>query len=188
MKARHFLPVLALFAAPLALAHPDHAETATFMDGFLHPLTGFDHLLAMLAVGLWSAGLHQGQPSKAQLTLPAAFVGFLLMGIALGNSSFVLPGSEQMIAASLLVLGLAAAVAKRIPQAAAIAIVSLFAVLHGYAHGAELGNHLSAILGITLATALLHITGLALGLNQTVRRAAAAVVTAGGVFFLLQLA
>lgn len=182
------LPLLALFASSVALAHPGHAEHATFMDGFLHPLTGFDHLLAMIAVGLWSVSLHKHASARQLLALPAAFVAFLLLGIVFGNQHATLPAVEPMIAASLLVLGIAAGIGRQIPQAAAFGIVALFATFHGYAHGAELGGNLAAIAGITLATALLHVSGIGLGLNTYVRRAMAAFVTAGGVFFLLQLA
>jgi urease accessory protein len=188
MKAHRYLPVLAALAAPLAFAHPGHAEHATFMDGFLHPLTGLDHLLAMIAVGLWSVSLHRNASARQLLALPAAFVAFLLLGIVFGNQHATLPAVEPMIAVSLLVLGIAAGIGRQISQVAAFAVVALFATFHGYAHGAELGGSLAAIAGITLATALLHVSGIGLGLNTYVRRAMAAFVTAGGVFFLLQLA
>lgn len=182
------LALLSLFATSVAFAHPGHVESASFMDGFLHPLTGFDHLLAMLAVGLWSASLHKHASVKQLLALPAAFVAFLLLGVVFGNQHTALPAVEPMIAASLLVLGIAAGIGRQIPQAAAFGIVALFATFHGYAHGAELGGNLAAIAGITLATALLHVSGIGLGLNTYVRRVMAAFVTAGGVFFLMQLA
>lgn len=183
---QRYLPLLALFVAPLAMAHPGHADSTSFMDGFLHPLTGFDHLLAMLAVGLWSARQHQSL--RNLMLLPATFVAFLLLGLVFGVQGAALPAVEPMIALSLLVLGLAAGIGRQIPQAVAFGIVALFATFHGYAHGDELGGHLAAIAGIASATALLHIAGIALGLNMHVRRAMAAFVAAGGVFFLLQLA
>lgn len=182
------LPLLAtLLVAPQAFAHPGHAENASFFTAFLHPLTGLDHLLAMLAVGLWSVGLHKQTLSARLLMLPIAFVAFLLAGALLG-STMSIPAVEPVIATSLLVLGVAAALTRQIPQWAALAIVALFASFHGLAHGAELGNSTAALAGITVSTALLHLAGIGLGFNMQVRRVLGGCVAAGGVFFLMQLA
>ncbi len=147
-----------------ALAHTgvgahDHAGLAA---GFLHPVTGVDHVAAMVAVGLWAAALG----GRAMLAVPAAFVGVLALGAAAGVAGLPLPGVEPMIAASVVVLGLLTAFAVRVPTAAAAALVGLFAVFHGFAHGAEMPDMASPALyglGFVTATALLHAAGLGLG-------------------------
>ena len=102
-----------LFAAPaLALAHPGH-ESSGLMAGLWHPIGGWDHLLAMLAVGLWAASFS----GKARWLIPASFVGVMALGFVFGANGGEMPMMEQGIAASVLVLGLAAAWAKRVPVA-----------------------------------------------------------------------
>lgn len=131
----------ALAAAGLAAsahAHPGHNEGA--LAGLLHPLAGIDHLLAILAVGMWAA--HLG--GRARLLLPASFI--LAMGLAAGAAvaGLVLPAFEPGIAGSLLLAGLLLVFRVRIAPAAGAAIVAAFAVFHGYAHGAELPQHAAA--------------------------------------------
>ena len=158
------LAILALLAPALAFAHPgalaDHAHTS-FMAGLLHPLTGADHLAAMLAVGVWSA-----LAIRPVWLAPLAFVAMLL-AVALATQAGVVPaGAEPMIATSLLVLGLLVATRAQLPRAAAVALCGAFAFFHGAAHGAELGGGSAAwaaLAGMVLTTAALHATGIGLG-------------------------
>ncbi|WP_353192492.1 HupE/UreJ family protein [Pandoraea pnomenusa] len=157
---------LALLAASgVALAHPGHpghSAASSFAAGFLHPLTGADHLCAMIVVGLWSS-----LTSRRVWLAPIAFVAMLAVGGLLGMShAFTLPGVEPMIAVSLLVLGLMLATRAQLPGWAGAGIVGTFAVFHGFAHGAELPNEASAMhymAGFLLATGLLHGSGIAAG-------------------------
>lgn len=159
------------FAAVSAFAHPGHdaATVGTSLwAGLLHPFTGADHLLAMAAVGVWSA---LGARSAAEtLRLPLAFVALMLVGAASGLSGLVLPAVEPMIAASLLVVGVLVAMRAKLPAWAGMAIVGGFAVFHGYAHGAELpatAAALPAVLayvgGFAVATMALHLLGIVAG-------------------------
>ena len=159
------------FAAVSALAHPGHdAATvgASLWAGLLHPFTGADHLLAMAAVGVWSA---LGARTAADtLRLPLAFVTLMLVGAALGLAGLALPAVEPMIAASLLVVGVLVAVRAKLPAWAGMAVVGGFAVFHGYAHGAELPGTaaaLPAVLayvgGFAVATMALHLLGIVAG-------------------------
>ena len=160
------------------------------MDGLLHPLNGLDHLAAMLAVGFWSA-----LSARRPWTAPLAFAAMLLAGALLGMAGVALPAVEPMIAASLLVLGLLVALRTQMPAALAAALVGVFAVFHGVAHGTELAgaaNLWAPLAGMLIATALLHATGLGLGwaLRHTawVSRMAGASVAVLGVSLLARLA
>ena len=151
-----------------AAAHPGHevdAHGISFMDGLLHPLTGLDHLAAMLAVGLWSA-LSATSARRIWLA-PVAFAGMLLVGALLGLNGLALPAVEPMIAASLLVMGLLVATRAKLPLAVTAGVVGVFAVFHGIAHGTELaggGNGFAPLLGMLVATIALHLAGVGLGL------------------------
>lgn len=149
----------ALLTATPALAHPGHAQSG-LLAGFLHPLTGVDHLLAMVMVGLWG-GL--AFPSR-WWACPAAFVGFMLAGFAYGVAGGTLPVGEMLILASLGVLGLALLFDLRAPLGIATPIVALFAVGHGFAHGAEFlaGDTTGFVVGFISATIALHGAGLSL--------------------------
>ncbi|AJP59314.1 urease accessory protein UreJ [Pandoraea vervacti] len=157
---------LALLASSgVALAHPGHPghdAASSFAAGFLHPLTGADHLCAMVVVGLWSS-----LTSKRVWAAPLAFVAMLAAGGLLGMSHwFALPGVEPMIAVSLLVLGLMLATRTQLPGWAGATIVGAFAVFHGFAHGAELPDEASAMhymAGFLVATGMLHCIGLGAG-------------------------
>ena len=140
----------------LALAHPGH-ESASFLSGFSHPLGGLDHLLAMLAVGLYAAQ----QAARARWSLPLGFVLAMLLGAGLGAFGLGLPAVETGIATSVLVLGLLIAFAIRLPLAASLPLVALFALFHGHAHHAEMGTAslLTYAAGFALATACLHAAG-----------------------------
>ena len=151
-----------------AAAHPGHevdAHGISFMDGLLHPLTGLDHLAAMLAVGLWSA-LSATSARRIWLA-PVAFAGMLLVGALLGLNGLALPAVEPMIAASLLVMGLLVATRAKLPLAVTAGVVGVFAVFHGIAHGTELaggGNGFAPLLGMLVATIALHLAGVGIGL------------------------
>ena len=160
MKSKLILTLLALTYGGAALAHPGHADGA--MAGLMHPLTGIDHILAMLAVGLWGAQLG----GRAQWLLPASFVAFLAAGGALGMSGTALPMVEAGIVTSLLLLGLLIGFAVKLKTLPAALIVGGFAVFHGYAHGTEMpamGNAWLYAQGFVAASAALHVAGLGLG-------------------------
>lgn len=168
-KNRKTIILIATYAfSTYAAAHPGHevdAHGISFMDGLLHPLTGLDHLAAMLAVGLWSA-LSATSARRIWLA-PVAFAGMLLVGALLGLNGLALPAVEPMIAASLLVMGLLVATRAQLPLAVTAGVVGVFAVFHGIAHGTELaggGNGFAPLLGMLVATIALHLAGVGLGL------------------------
>jgi len=147
-----------------ALAHPGHGDATGFTHGFMHPLGGLDHVLAMVAVGLFAA--HLG--GRALWLVPAAFVAVMAAGGALGIAGIAVPFVETGIALSVVVLGLAVALRVSVPLLAAMALVGLFAIFHGYAHGAEMPVDASGAgyaAGFLAATALLHGIGIAIGLT-----------------------
>lgn len=134
----------------------------SFLDGLLHPLTGMDHMAAMLAVGLWSA-----ITARRVWLAPASFAGMLMVGAILGLGGLQLSGVEPMIAASLLVLGLLVATRTQLPGVLAASMVGMFAVFHGIAHGTELAggsNGWAPLVGMLVATLGLHLAGVAIGL------------------------
>lgn len=155
----------------LACAHTG-LHVNGFTAGFGHPFTGLDHLLAMLAVGIWAASLG----GAARLIVPVAFVGMLLLGAGLGMQGFALPFVEMGIATSVVVLGLLIAWQVRVPNTLAAGLVGVFALLHGQTHGAEMpiiASPFAYSLGFVLATVLLHAAGLTLGtLLHTTNRCA----------------
>jgi urease accessory protein len=160
MKSKLTLALMALTYSGASLAHPGHADGA--MAGLMHPLTGADHILAILAVGLWGAQLG----GRAQWILPASFVCLLAAGGALGMSGIALPMVEAGILASVLLLGLLIGFAVKLKTLAAALLVGGFAVFHGYAHGTEMPAMSNAWLygvGFVAASAALHGLGLALG-------------------------
>lgn len=151
-----------LMASP-AFAHLNPAEHGSFAAGFSHPLSGSDHILAMVAIGLWAAMLG----GRALLLVPSAFVGMMLLGFVAGLSGVPLPFVEPMILASVVVLGLLVALALPLPAAVGAVIAGFFAFFHGHAHGAEIGTaaFASYAAGFALATALLHGAGILIGLG-----------------------
>ena len=156
------LPALALLPQA-ALAHPGHGEAAGLVHGFLHPVSGADHVLAMVAVGLL-AGLRGG---RALWALPAAFLALMAAGAGIGMAGIGLPLAEAGIALSIVAFGLAALFGLGLPVAALAGLVGGFAVFHGYAHGAEMPETASGLVygfGFLAGTALLHAAGIGLGL------------------------
>lgn len=164
MKKSSFLAaaLMAMMASP-AFAHLNPAEHGSLAAGLTHPMSGADHILAMIAVGLWASLLG----GRALMAVPMSFVGLMLVGfvVAMGNVS--LPFVEPVILASVVILGLTVALSLRAPTALASAIVGFFAFFHGYAHGGEIGAAtVSAYAaGFALATIILHAAGMALGLS-----------------------
>ncbi len=154
--------IFAAMAAP-AFAHLDPNEHGSFLSGFSHPLFGADHILAMLAVGLWAAQMG----GRALWAVPLAFVTTMAAGFLLALSGIPLPFVEPAILASVIGLGLLVGLALRLPVAAGAAIVAAFALFHGHAHGGELGEAGASAFGagFVAATALLHTAGAALGLT-----------------------
>lgn len=160
------LPLALMAVAAPAFAHPGHGDQAGFAAGLIHPLTGLDHLLTMLMVGLW-AGLAF---PKRWWVCPAAFVTFMIGGFAYGAAGGVLPVAEMLILGSLLVLGLALVFEVKPPLALAAGAIALFAVGHGFAHGSEIGAHADIAgfaAGFVTTTTLLHAAGLALSSAAT---------------------
>lgn len=173
------LLVLVLLCAPgPAAAHTEVGITGGLLSGFLHPMTGLDHLVAMVAVGLWGAQL--GAPGI--WVLPICFPTVMAVGGLLGVLGVPLPYSELVIAVSALVLGFAVATALRVPFWAAALVVGVFAVFHGYAHGQELpgaANPLAYGVGFVVATGMLHALGILIGVTTRWQTGAAAVRVLG---------
>ncbi|MCO6185398.1 HupE/UreJ family protein [Rhizobium sp. L1K21] len=155
------LSTIAFAAATPAFAHLNPAEHGSFMAGLSHPFTGLDHILAMVSVGLWAAMIG----GKAKIAVPAAFVTTMAVGFALALYGVALPFVEPAIMASIVALGLLVAMAVRFPLGASAAVVAVFALFHGYAHGSELGaaGAMQFGLGFVAATILLHAAGVGLG-------------------------
>ncbi|MCB5184612.1 HupE/UreJ family protein [Methylobacillus gramineus] len=143
----------------IAMAHPGHGAESIY-TGFMHPLTGLDHLLVMLAVGLW-AGKVGG---SARWQLPLTFVATMAVGAILGMNGHVINGVETAIAASVMALGLLLVISLPLSRGVQLGLVALFAVFHGMAHGIELAtqNGITVMGGMLVATALLHAVGLML--------------------------
>ena len=194
MYQRLKLPTLAMFSCILlwpfvAWAHVESGQAGGFTSGLLHPVSGLDHVLAMVAVGLWGAQL--GAP--AVWLLPVAFPMMMAFGGMLGLMGLPIPGIEIGIAVSGIVLGALILGEARMPLVGALMVVAFFAVFHGHAHGTELAPGQSAILysiGFVIATGTLHAIGIAIGLVHRWRigrlalRGAGSLVLAGGLFFL----
>lgn len=194
-QARILCRVLAvvLLAAPaLANAHVgiSAAGSGGFTSGLMHPVTGLDHVVAMVAVGLWGAIL--GAP--AIWALPIAFPLIMTFGAVLGVLGVPMPGIETGIAISGIILGSMVMLNARPPFALALVLISVFAVFHGHAHGAELpetGVPVFYAAGFVIATGLLHLSGIALGLllrwpaGRVAVRGTGAGIAAVGVYFLI---
>jgi urease accessory protein len=185
--SKSLLALVLLVVLPnLASAHILLGTSHGFRDGFLHPLTGWDHLLAMIAVGLWAAQ-HRG---RALWLIPLSFVSVMVLGGILGVAGVRLPGVELAIAISVLTLGGLVATMTRFRPSLSMAVVGLFALFHGYAHGHEMPAAASALpfsIGFVLATAFLHGVGLAAGLwfqeQPRVLRWAGAAIAASSICF-----
>src|ERR1051325_11721597 len=169
---------LAMLAAEPAAAHSVGGSAAGFGAGFLHPLSGFDHLLAMVCVGIWGAEL--GMP--AIWLLPIAFPLIMAFGGALGVAGVRFPAGELLVAISVGVLGALVALARRMPTAAALAVVAVLAVAHGHAHGSELpgaADPVAFTVGFVMANGLLHLAGIGIGVLARWPRGIAAIRASG---------
>lgn len=172
---KHVLSVFVLPAICLILfstsaqAHLPSGEFGSFASGFTHPLFGFDHVLAMVAVGLWASMIAHRIGQRALWSVPAVFVAMMIVGFGLALVKLPLPFVEPMILASIIVIGLVLAIAVRIDARVCAMLVGMFALFHGHAHGGEIGEAgaLQFTLGFVLATALLHGAGVGLGLLAT---------------------
>lgn len=179
-----FAGILASFSGT-AFAHTGVDHAAGLVHGFMHPVGGMDHVLAMVAIGLFAAVIG----SRALWLVPTAFVSFMLVGGALGMAGVTVPFVEAGIALSVVVLGAAVALRWKAPLAVAMALAAIFAMFHGFAHGAEMPVDASGAAyaaGFLAATALLHATGVALGLglarlvDSRALRVGGAVIAAAG--------
>lgn len=162
-----------------ASAHAGTGLAGGFVSGFLHPLSGADHMLAMISVGLWGAFL--GRPLI--IALPVIFPNMMAIGAGIGMAGFPLPPVELGIALSVLVLGLMILFAVRAPVPVACAVVAMFGLFHGYSHGVELPSAADPIgyaTGFVLCTGLLHVAGIALGSLRGWRHGTAALRAGGG--------
>jgi urease accessory protein len=162
LSLRSLAGAAALLAPSAALAHTGHGDAVGFVSGFGHPIGGLDHVLAMVMVGLFAYQLG----GRAIWAVPATFVLVMALGGALGSSGVEIPFVETGIALSIVVLGAVVAFDLKAPVAAAMGLVGLFAVFHGYAHGAEMpetAGGLAYAAGFMLATAALHAVGVGFG-------------------------
>lgn len=189
MRRHAALAACTLLAALPAWAHEQAGQAAGFATGLMHPVSGLDHVLAMIAVGLWGAQL--GAP--AIWLLPVTFPLVMAFGGFLGLLGVPLPGVEAGIAVSAILLGSMVATQARPPLWLAALVVAFFAVFHGHAHGTELPDGQSGLaysIGFVIATGCLHATGIAIGLvhrwprGRIALRGAGALVGMAGVFFL----
>lgn len=183
-----FLLALAILALSptLAFAHSEAGHAAGFFHGFEHPIGGLDHVLAMVAVGVFAYVLG----GRALWLVPLSFVGMMVVGFGLGVAQVDMPFVELGIALSSVVIGAAAAMGRPMPVALAMGVVGVFAIFHGHAHGAEMpadNSGLTYAAGFVVATALLHLSGIAVtaGIAKIIGRyGKVAAQVAGGLFAL----
>jgi urease accessory protein len=196
LSARSFMIAAALLAAPTAaFAHTGVGDTHGFAHGFVHPISGIDHILAMVTVGIFAYQLG----GRALWLVPATFVLVMAGGGALGIAGVPVPYVEVGIALSVIVLGAVVALGIQAALAVAMGLVGFFAIFHGHAHGAEMPPDAAGAaygLGFMAATALLHLTGIGVGFligfagtayGNTVYRVAGSLVALAGVGLLTGL-
>jgi len=184
------LVLLAIALPTAANAHMLAGEGGGFLHGFEHPLSGLDHMLAMFCVGLWGAQMG----GRSVWSLPVAFPLIMVVGGIMGIAGVPLPAVESGIALSIIVLGAAIALLWRPPEWLAVLVIGVFAIFHGYAHGAELptaADPADYALGFVVATGLIHLAGIAVGLGfqrlqgGQVARALGGLIGLGGIYFLV---
>jgi urease accessory protein len=183
-KLLSFAAVATVSFSTAALAHVGDHSHMSFTEGLLHPFSGLDHVLAMVAVGLWASQLG----GRALWLLPLTFPAVMALGAALGLSGVTLPWVEIGIAGSVMVLGAVVALALRPSLAISIPLIGAFALLHGYSHGVELPASASALsygAGFIAATLMLHAVGIATGLIAGRLPVRFAARTAGGAIAVL---
>ena len=190
--ARCFVVLAGTLGAGMAVGHDGTTlPYGSFLAGLTHPVLGLDHFLAMVSVGILSAQIG----GRAIWTVPATFVAVMALGGLLGWIDIGLSATEVGIAFSVLALGTAIAADKRVPMVAAMSAVGVFAIFHGYAHGAEMptvATPLTYAIGFMVGTALLHIAGVLIGdisqhyeKGKILLRAAGVAIAGTGAFFLL---
>jgi urease accessory protein len=171
---RFLAAIFLLVSSSTAFAHPGHSISG-FAAGLMHPFSGLDHLLAMVAVGLWAAPGNSMKRGRSKVwLLPATFMTMLAVGAGIAMQWQSLPLVEPGIATSVLALGLLIALSLQLPASLSVAITGLFGLLHGYAHGLELPRSAAPVeyaLGFLAATAALHLGGIAAGLAMRQRYA-----------------
>ncbi len=186
------LLLLLLVLPATASAHTESGGVGGFLSGFKHPLTGLDHVVAMVGVGLWGAFLG----GRAMWTLPVVFPVLMAIGGAMGVLGIPLPAVETGIALSGVILGLMVSFAAKPPLWVATVIVAVFAIFHGHAHGTELpvaANPITFAVGFVISTGLLHLSGIAFGLlvkwpwGRIAVRAGGVVIAVVGFAFLFKL-
>ena len=185
--ARVIVAIMLAGTSSVALAHPGH-NVSGLAAGLMHPFSGLDHLLAMVAVGLWAA---QGGGRKVWL-LPVTFMTMLAVGAGLAMQWQALPMVEAGIATSVLALGLLVALSMQLPAVLAVAVTAVFGLLHGYAHGLELPESAAPVsyaLGFLAATAVLHVSGIAVGMaarrqHAVLAKVFGAVIAVSGIYLL----
>lgn len=182
-----FIPISCVLAPVSAWAHTGAHDMMGFVSGFSHPMDGADHVLAMVAVGLWAAQ----QGGRSLWAVPGAFAAMMMAGGMLGLAGAALPYVEQGILMSVLVLGALVAGAFEMPLAFSASMVGVFALCHGYMHGVEMPSAANAApygLGFVLATILLHAAGMAMGVilrklsTEKALRLAGGAITLGGIY------
>ncbi len=186
-RAPLLLTLMTFGLATPAFAHTEGGIAGGFISGFSHPILGWDHVVAMVAVGLWGAFLER----RATWLLPVVFPLVMSVGGAMGVVGLPLPAVETGIAASAIVLGCMIAFAVRPPLPVAAVIVGAFAIFHGHAHGTELPESSNAIaysVGFVLATGMLHLAGIGFGFLIRYPKGRVAVRLAGGLIALVGLA
>jgi urease accessory protein len=167
MKKNILIGIATGLVSSVAFAHPGHGVEIGFMSGFMHPLLGWDHLLVMLAVGCWAAK----SGGKARWQLPLMFLAAMMFGALLGVAGLSVQGVETAIAASLMAMGLLLILHLPLSRGVQVAFVAIFAIAHGLAHGVELNQgawqgNVSPLMGMLMATAILHGVGYVLGTQQ----------------------
>lgn len=187
-----FWSLLLIFLPSTAAAHTGTGDVGGLISGMRHPISGLDHIVAMVAVGIWGAFIG----GRAMWLLPVVFPVVMAFGGGLGVLGVPFPGIETGIALSAITLGAMVALAARPPLWVAALIVGFFAIFHGYAHGAELpeaANPLTYAVGFVVVTGLLHLSGIAIGLlvrwpwGKITVRAAGVVIAGIGAGFLFRL-
>lgn len=159
MRKIILLTIVALAASTSAFAHPGHGLESGFAAGFMHPFTGWDHLLVMFALGIWAAR----RPAAQGWQLPVLFVAVMAVSASIAMAWLPVALAEALVAASVVVMGALLISPLQISLALQIGVVSIAAVAHGYLHGIEIGNHWSGLAGMVMATAVLHALGWMLG-------------------------
>lgn len=190
MNIRTLTTSLAILSCSVAHAHTGEGTLGGFQSGFIHPIFGFDHLLAMLLVGIWGAQMG----GKALWTLPVVFPLVMAVGGFAGAAGVPLPGTEVFIALSSVGLGICVATAWKPEEWVAMVIVGIFAIFHGHAHGTELPDAADGLaygIGFVVATGMIHLAGIGFGtmtskpLKGRIAQAAGAAIAVAGIYFLV---